>query len=81
MLKKGTIVEIFEDPFTRTRKEGNAQVVAHLQKLQPGIDQYKVHFIGDANGVSVTRIIVEPPMCCCCEREGDNVNCLVHGRV
>lgn len=81
MLKKGTIVEIFEDPFTRTRKEGDAQVLAHLQELQPGVDQYKVHFLGDTDKVAVTRTIVEPPLCCCYEREGDNVNCPVHGRV
>lgn len=81
MLKKGTIVEIFEDPFTRTRKEGDARVIAHLQELQSGVDQYKVHFLGDADGVSVTRTIVEPSQCCCYECVGDNVNCPIHGRI
>jgi|CXWL01.1.fsa_nt_gi hypothetical protein len=81
MIAKGTIVEIFEDPFTRTRKEGNAKVVVHIQELQPGVDQYKVHFIGDDDGLAVTRTIVEPPRCCCYERQDDNINCPIHGRV
>lgn len=78
MIAKGTIVEIYDDPITRTRKEGNAKVIAHTQKLQPGVDQYKVHFVEDPDGVSVIRTIVEQPLCCCYEREGDNVNCPVH---
>jgi hypothetical protein len=32
MLKKGTIVEIFEDPFIRMRKEANAEVIKQMKE-------------------------------------------------
>lgn len=80
MIAKGTIVEIYEDPFTMQRKEGNATVIQHLLEIEPGVNQYRVHFIGDVSGLNVTRTIVEKPQCVCCDpiHAGDNKNCLVH---
>lgn len=61
MLAKGTIVEVFEDPLTMVRKEGNAKIVEHVAELEPGVDQYRVNFIGDDAGTVVVRTIAEKP--------------------
>jgi len=60
MFAKGTIVEIFEDPMTMTRKEGNAKIVKHVMELGPGMDVYRVNFIGDDPGTIVERKIASP---------------------
>jgi hypothetical protein len=61
MLEKGTIVEVFEDPLTMVRKEGNAKIVEHVVELEPGLHQYRVNFIGDDPRTIVVRTIVEKP--------------------
>jgi hypothetical protein len=59
MLSRGTTVTIYEDPITKQRPEGNATVVNYVQTLEPGRDQYVVHFIGDAENFHVVRTIDE----------------------
>lgn len=60
MLPKGTIVEIFEDPRTKQRKEGNASIVSCLAEHDgDGLSIYAVHFIGDDPALSVPRLIDE----------------------
>lgn len=81
MIATGTIVEIYEDPFTKMRKEGDAKVIAYLQELDPGVHQCKVHFLEDKEGVAVTRTIVNGIQCTCLQYEGDDINCRAHGRV
>ncbi len=61
MLAKGTIVEVFEDPLTMVRKEGNAKIIRHVVELEPGVDQYQVNFFGDCPETIVVRTIVEKP--------------------
>ncbi len=81
MIKNGTIVEVYEDPLTMTCKEGNARIVEHVVELEPGVNQYKVNFIGDDPEMTVVRTVAEKPLCTCCDsrHEGDEVNCPVHG--
>lgn len=79
MLSKGTIVAIYEDPYTQLRKEGNAEIVEHVLNLDPFVNQYDVHFVGDDPEMVFTRTVVEA-QCCCYERAGDNPDCPVHGR-
>lgn len=79
MIAKGTIVTIYEDPLTMTRKEGNATVIEHVCELEDGVDQYKVNFIGDDLSLVVVRTIAAHPMCVCHEKQGDNSDCRVHG--
>lgn len=79
MLAKGTIVEVFEDPLTMRTKEGNAKIMGHVSNLDDGLDQYIVHFVGDAPNFHVVRTIAEvrctgiDPIHC------DDENCKVHG--
>ena len=79
MISRNAIVEIFEDPKTRKKKEGNARVIAHVRELEPGVNQYLVNFVGDDKSILVTRTIVDE--CCCFEMAGDNPKCLVHVKV
>jgi hypothetical protein len=80
MFANREIVEVYADPKTKTRKEGNARVVSHLREIEPGVHQYKVNFIGDCESVVVTRVIADEPMCTCCDPvHPDDANCLVHG--
>lgn len=53
-ISKGTIVEVFEDPISKTKKEGNARVVGRVD-----VDLYQVNFIGDDPEMIVHRYIVE----------------------
>ena len=59
MLKKGDVVTIYEDPSTRAKVEGEARVVRHVETLEPGIEMYLVHFVGDEPGQNVERIVIE----------------------
>jgi hypothetical protein len=59
MLDQGTIVEVFEDPLTRVRKEGNAKIVEHVAELEPGLHQYRVNFVGDDLQTVVVRTIAD----------------------
>lgn len=79
MISRNAIVEVFEDPKTRKKKEGNARVIAHVRELEPGVNQYLVNFVGDDRAVIVTRTIVDE--CCCEEMASDNHKCLVHVKV
>ena len=79
MITSGSIVEVFEDPKTRQKKEGNARIIAHVRELEPGVNQYIVNFVGDDRGVTVTRTIADE--CCCFEMAGDNPKCTVHVKV
>lgn len=81
MLAKGTIVEVYEDPLTMIRKEGNAKIMGYVMELESGVNQYVVHFVGDAPGFHVVRMISEnEPLCCCTDPvRPDNHSCKVHG--
>lgn len=79
MFGKGEIVEVFEDPMTMTRKEGSARIVEHVEVIIPGLDLYRVNFIGDDPRTIVERQVAEVAMCCCRVVEGDNYQCRVHG--
>jgi hypothetical protein len=52
-------ITIYEDPYTRTRAEGQATIVKDLGYREPGIHRYLVHFAGDAPDQNVERIVVE----------------------
>jgi len=82
MFSKGKIVEVYEDPLTMKRKEGNARIVKHVQELAPGVNLYRVNFIGDDPKTIVFRKVLEIPLCLCCDpvHYGDNEDCPVHGR-
>jgi hypothetical protein len=80
MIANGTIVEVYEDPLTMQRKEGNAKILEHVLELDPGVDQYKVNFVGDDEEMFVVRTIVSKPTCCCYEIVGDNDQCKVHAK-
>lgn len=82
MITNGTIVTVYEDPITKQKVEGNAVVKGFVQNLQPGLNQYLVHFIGDAANFNVTRIIDESEELICTGKDPvrcDDVDCKVHG--
>lgn len=81
MIAIGTIVEVYEDPWTMLHKEGNAKIVEQITKSDIGIDLYDVCFIGEDQRMVVQRWIAEKPLCTCCDptHAGDDVNCPVHG--
>lgn len=81
MISRNAIVEVFEDPKTRKKKEGNARVIAHVRELEPGVNQYVVNFVGDERSITVTRTIADQPKCTCLEYAGDDVNCPEHAKV
>jgi hypothetical protein len=81
MITRNAIVEIFEDPKTRKKKEGNARVIAHVREFEPGVNQYLVNFVGDERSITVTRTIADQPKCTCLEYAGDDVNCHEHAKV
>jgi len=58
-LKKGYTVTIYEDPYTRTKAEGQARIVRYVGTLRPGIDMYLVHFVGDKPEQNVERVVIE----------------------
>lgn len=82
MLSNGTMVEVFKDPLTMQRKEGNATIVGFVQELETGLKQYIVHFQGDARGFHVVRAIYEgAPICSGKDPvHCDDENCAVHGK-
>ena len=77
MLSKGTIVTIYEDPYTQLRREGNAEIIEHVLELDPFVNQYDVHFIGDDPEMTFTRTVVEAK-CCCVDVAGDSSECKIH---
>jgi|CXWL01.1.fsa_nt_gi hypothetical protein len=79
MIAKGTIVEVYEDPLTMMRKEGNAEIIRHVSDGSDGLSLYSVRFIGE--GMDVQRWVAEKPLCCCFEKVGDNDQCPVHVKV
>ncbi len=80
MLKAGDVVDIFEDPLTMVRKEGNAEIVEHVVELEPGVNQYKVHFFGDSPDTIVVRTIADEPICTGTNPiDCDDENCKAHG--
>ena len=80
MFENGRIVEVYEDPLTMNHKEGNAKIIEHVVELEPGVDQYKVNFVGDDPSLVVVRTIVEEP-CACAEFIPDSPLCKRHGRL
>lgn len=81
MLKRGTQVYVYEDPFTRLRLEGTAKVVRRIHELADGAARYEVQFDSDAPGSTHERTLVEAvaaSLCCCHEQPGDNPDCKVH---
>lgn len=80
MIAKGTIVEIYEDPWTMLLKEGNAKIVEQIAMSDIGIDLYGVCFIGDDPEMVVQRWVTEKPICTGVDPvRCDDVNCRVHG--
>jgi len=59
MTIQADIVIIYEDPFTCLKPEGQAVLIRYLRELRPGVEQHLVHFLCDAPGQNVERIIVE----------------------
>jgi len=79
MFKKDQIVEVYEDPLTMVRKEGDAKIIEHVQEIEPGVDLYRVNFVGDHPQSIVERKIAESPICCCIDPvHPDNQVCRVH---
>jgi hypothetical protein len=62
MYRNGTIVEVFEDPLTMKRKEGNAMIVRHELEIERGLDQYWVNFVGDDPKAIYLRTISYVPL-------------------
>ena len=62
MLSKGSLVEVFEDPITRQKKEGNARIVYPISISPDGLNIYGVNFIGDDPALVVTRMVDERPL-------------------
>lgn len=81
MISIGTIVEVYEDPWTMMHKEGNAKIVEQIAESYCGIDLYGVCFIGDDSKMVVQRWIADKPLCCCYEKAGDNDQCPIHAEV
>ncbi|HEY4691102.1 MAG TPA: hypothetical protein VIK33_17460 [Anaerolineae bacterium] len=53
------IVTIYEDPYTKTKAEGQAELVKFIGYDQsPNVERHLVHFIGDAPDQFVERTIV-----------------------
>ena len=57
MLARGTTVTIYEDPITKQKAEDNATIIDFVHALETGLDQYVVHFVGDAENFNVVRTI------------------------
>lgn len=81
MLNKGTIVNVYEDPFTRIRLEGQARIVRHEADLAQGAVLYTVVFLNDRDHTPRLRKLVESVStepCVCYDQGGDNPDCTVH---
>lgn len=46
-MKKGDILEIFEDPITKIKSEGNAKLVKRLENFDQDMERWQVKFISD----------------------------------
>lgn len=83
MLKKGTVVTIYEDPLTRIHPEGQAKIVAHELSLADGLEQYEVQFLDEPYRSTRSRKLIESvatETCSCREQPGDDLDCKVHAR-
>ena len=54
-MKKGDIVEIYEQPLTETKSEGEAKVISFIRQLHVEVEFWRVKFISD--GAIVSRAI------------------------
>ena len=54
-MKKGDIVEIYEQPLTETKPEGKAKFISFLGVLAGGVEHWRVKFLSD--GMVVYRFI------------------------
>ena len=57
MLTKGTKVTVYEDPITKQKPEGQAEIIEHVETFD--LDRYVVHFEGDEPGFHVVRTILD----------------------
>ena len=76
-LSKHQVVSVYEDPIKQRVREGNAEIVAVGKEVVPGVHLCDVHFLGDAPGVTVKRLVNEVA-CECSQQAGDNPNCPIH---
>jgi len=51
-MKKGDIVQVYEQPLTQTKPEGEAKLVSFIQKLNTRVELWRVKFIEDGQIVS-----------------------------
>ena len=57
-MKKGDVVTIYEDPFTKKKIEGEARLVRSLNTMSDeNLELWEVHFTGDSPGHYVERVI------------------------
>jgi hypothetical protein len=83
MLKNGTKVQIYEDPITRLKFEGEAVILSHESTLSDGLELYWVRFNDAVDKTASLRKVVESVAkehCKCFECPGDNPECKVHAR-
>ncbi len=59
MFNRNDVVTVYEDPFTRRRPEGRAEIIEHAETLERGVERYVVHFVGDAPKLYVVRTVVD----------------------
>jgi hypothetical protein len=54
VMKRGDVVTIYEDPFTRQKVEGEAKLVRSLNIMSDEkLELWEVHFTGDSPGYYV----------------------------
>jgi len=51
-MKRGDIIQVYEQPLTQTKPEGEAKLVSFIQKLNTGVELWRVKFIEDGQIVS-----------------------------
>jgi len=51
-MKKGDIVEIYEQPLTKTKYEGKAKLISPIRGLRVGIELWRVKFLIDGEYAS-----------------------------
>lgn len=54
-MKKGDLVQIYQDPKTQQKPEGEAKLVKRVPCYDEGMERWEVRFPGD--GGAVTRVI------------------------
>lgn len=54
-MKKGDLVQIYQDPKTQQKPEGEAKLVKRVPCYDEGLERWEVRFPGD--GGAVTRVI------------------------